>query len=43
MKTTFPSEKARAGSWHVWQATVPSTDASVKEKLFTKSDFLREL
>src|ERR1700739_2439670 len=35
METTLPSEKARAGSWHVLQATVPSTDKRPSKKSFS--------
>src|SRR5580658_146248 len=35
METTLPSEKARAGSWHVLQETVPSTDKRPSKKSFS--------
>jgi hypothetical protein len=37
METDRPSVKARAGSWHVLQATVPSTDKRPSKKSFSPS------
>jgi len=37
METGLPSVKARAGSWHVLHATVPSTDKRPSKKSFSPS------